>query len=98
MANSYGGLRAEVLRRIEAIESRLEAFNMRARDLLHLAVKEQRDEEDRLRHLEEIEQKLEALEDRLRKMEEDMRSKESPPESWGTERRFSTGMHYPGLG
>jgi uncharacterized protein YhaN len=98
MANYYGGLRHDLVERIEAIEARLEAFNARARDLLHQAVREEHEDGDRLRHLEILEEKLEALEGRLRKLEDEMRSKESPPETFGTERQFSTGMHFPGLG
>jgi hypothetical protein len=98
MANSFGTIRGNVQRRIEAVAARLEAFNARARGLLRDTVEEERDDSERIRHLEVIESKLEALEERLKRLEDEMRSKESPPETFGTERGFSTGMHLPGLG
>jgi chromosome segregation ATPase len=98
MASSFDLSRANFQRRIEAIEARLEAFNVRARSLLDETVRKEGDNEERIRHLDLLESKLEALEERLHKLEDEMRSKESPPESFGTERRFSTGLHFPGLG
>jgi hypothetical protein len=98
MANSSGTIRGDVHRRIQAIAGRLEAFSARARGLLRDTVEQEHDDSERIRHLEVIESKLEALEQRLKRLEDEMRSKESPPETFGTERGFSTGMHFPGLG
>jgi hypothetical protein len=98
MMTPSGGVRAKIVRRLEAIEARLEAFGLGPREVERVQAESQQAESDRVRRLEDIEQRLARLEERLRGMEQDLRSKESPPETFGTAKEFSTGMHYPGLG
>ncbi len=98
MANHMSAQSHAILRRLEAVEARLEATIRRARGMMSESPRGEEPESEAVRHLDEIETKLEALEERLRKMEQEMRWKESPPESLGTERPFSTGLHFPGLG
>ena len=97
----YAASGSDILRRLNAIGSRVEAATRRVNTLLRQS--EEKGEKlvpegEPLRHLEEIESGLEAMEERLKKMERQMREKESPPRTFGSTNQFSTGPHFPGLG
>jgi hypothetical protein len=98
MSTSDRYVPTSIFRRLDAIEARLEAAIRRARVLAQKNAEEEPPKDRAVRCLEEIESSLDELEHRLKRIEEDTREKESPPETFGSEHGFSTGMHFPGLG
>jgi hypothetical protein len=96
--NRSNMLRNDILRRLDAIEARLEAASRRARGLMGETIADTLPEDDPVRRLEKIESNLTELEERLKRIEAEMRDKESPPHTFGTLNEFSTGQHFPGLG
>ncbi len=97
-SSDYAAGRNDILRRLGAIQARLDAVARRCRALAKDAVENQENEQDPIHRLKAIEATLGSLEEHLRQIETELRDKESPPETLGTSSQFSTGPHFPGLG